>query len=318
MAKRGSTDLSLVLGIDKPSGMTSHDVVNRVRRITGERRVGHMGTLDPLASGVMCVCVGPAARLNPYLVEHDKLYEMEIEFGTATNTDDAEGEVVKTAPVPESFCDSEFARNQIEALIGPASQVPPAFSAIKVHGVKAYEQARKGDAIALEPRDIEIYDARFLGFGDDEGRVTWKARMRVSKGTYIRSIARDLGEALGSAAHLKALRRIELGSLAVSECATLDRLEDNYRSAIVDPLLLLPYRFADAGAQAGLVANGRPVDSRKLEIEKPLFEGAVKAGGQSVEHIALLEANRLRAIYEYGKTTMLKPACVFAIGVERG
>lgn len=318
MAKRGSTNLSLVLGIDKPTGMTSHDVVNRVRRITGERRVGHMGTLDPMASGVMCVCVGPAARLNPYLVEHDKLYEMEIRFGAATNTDDAEGEVVRTADVPDEFRDADFARNQIEALVGPACQVPPVFSAIKVNGVKAYEQARKGDAIELEPRDIEIYEAEFLGFGESEDTVSWRARMRVSKGTYIRSIARDLGEALGSAAHLCALRRGELGSLRASQCATLEQLEADYRSAIVDPLLLLPYRYADAGEQASLVANGRPIDARKLNIENPLFIRDNEEVHTGAEHIALLEGGRLRAIYQYGKTSMLKPACVFAIGVERG
>ena len=137
MAKRGTTDLSLMVAVDKPSGMTSHDVVNRVRRIFGERRVGHTGTLDPLASGVLPVCIGPATRLDNYLVGHAKSYVVSVIFGAATDTDDAEGEVIRTGDVPEEVFDPFFATTFVAGLVGKSKQLPPVYSAIKVAGTKA-------------------------------------------------------------------------------------------------------------------------------------------------------------------------------------
>ena len=165
--KRGQSGISCLVGVDKPRGMSSHDVVNACRRIFGERRVGHTGTLDPLATGALCICVGPATRLDAYMTNHDKTYDVRIAFGVATDTDDAEGEPIRTAPVPERVCDRAFAQEHVAGLVGKHKQLPPAYSAIKRGGVKAYEAARAGNVVQLEPRDIEIYEATLLGLETD-------------------------------------------------------------------------------------------------------------------------------------------------------
>ena len=185
MAKRGTTDLCLLLAVDKPSGMTSHDVVNRARRIFGERRIGHTGTLDPLASGVLPLCVGPATRLDNYLTGHDKSYVVSVVFGAATDTDDCEGQVIRTGEVPEEIFDPFFATTFVASLVGKSKQLPPAYSAIKVNGEKAYEAARKGRIIDLTPRDIEVYAAELLGIYGLDGLEPprWDIAFSVSKGT---------------------------------------------------------------------------------------------------------------------------------------
>ena len=149
--KRGESGLSLVVGVDKPSGMTSHDVVNRCRRIFGEKRVGHTGTLDPLASGVLPICIGPATRLGAYLTGHDKAYRATIAFGVGTDTDDCEGTVTRTGEAPVEAGDRSFAEQAVEQMLGPQKQMPPAYSAIKVNGKKSYEAAREGHIIELSP-----------------------------------------------------------------------------------------------------------------------------------------------------------------------
>jgi riboflavin kinase/FMN adenylyltransferase len=147
MPKRASTNLSGILAIDKPLGITSHDVVYKIRKATGEKRVGHCGTLDPLASGLMLVCVGPATRLSPYLTAKQKSYQARISFGSATNTDDAEGQTVCTCQVPDSVADPAFAQEFLNGLVGKHQQTPPAFSAIKKDGVRAYKAARNGQQL---------------------------------------------------------------------------------------------------------------------------------------------------------------------------
>ncbi len=207
--KRGTTDLCFVVGIDKPHGKSSHDVVNEVRRIFGERRVGHTGTLDPLATGALAVCVGPATRLDQYLTSHNKTYQVRVSFGVATDTDDAEGTVIRTADVPRKVCDRGFAETFVGNLVGDHKQLPPAYSAIKRNGVKSYEAARAGNIIQIEPRDITIHSARLINLEVDFDApvLYWDIEFCVSKGTYIRSIARDIGVMLDSAAHVAELRR---------------------------------------------------------------------------------------------------------------
>ena len=196
--QRGASGLSLVVGVDKPSGMTSHDVVNACRRIFGERRVGHTGTLDPLATGVLPVCIGPATRLDQYLVGHDKTYRARIAFGVSTDTYDALGTVTQRSFVPSDVSDARVARACLADMVGYQLQIPPAFSAIKVQGKKAYEQARSGCEVELESRKITVYEAELLDISN-EGEtsfVNWDVRFTVSSGTYIRAFARDLGARL--------------------------------------------------------------------------------------------------------------------------
>ncbi|MDA3936458.1 MAG: tRNA pseudouridine(55) synthase TruB [Actinomycetota bacterium] len=225
MTTRGATDLSGILCVDKPAGMTSHDVVAGVRRITGERRVGHAGTLDPMATGVLVVLVGPATRLAPYLTSEDKLYSARVVFGSATDTDDAEGQVITTLPVPQEVADNGFATGKVESLVGTFEQTPPAYSAIKLAGKKAYDLARAGKEVNIAPRTVSILDARLDGIVEGPP-VVWNLTVRVSKGFYVRSLARDLGVSLGTAAHLVGLRRLASGKLTTSNARTLDILED--------------------------------------------------------------------------------------------
>ena len=222
--KRGTTDLCLVLAVDKPSGMTSHDVVSRARRIFGEKRIGHTGTLDPLASGVLPLCVGPATRLDQFLTGHDKSYVVSVVFGAATDTDDCDGEVIRTGVVPDEVFDPFFASVFVGGLVGKSKQLPPVYSAIKVGGTKACDAARKGRVIDLAPRDIEVYSAELLGIGGADGAepARWDIAFKVSKGTYIRALARDIGHSLGCPAHVGALRRTAAGAIGIADCVTLE------------------------------------------------------------------------------------------------
>ncbi len=224
MSKRGATDLSGILCIDKPAGMTSHDVVSAVRRATGEKRVGHAGTLDPMATGVLVVLVGPATRLAPYLTAADKTYAARIVFGSRTDTDDAEGSTVSTTEVPAQFSDADWAKERVAELVGTAEQTPPAYSAVKLNGKKAYELAREGKPVEVAPRTVTIHEARFDGFHDG-GNVAWNVTVRVSKGFYVRSMARDLGASLGADAHLGGLRRLASGTLSSTRARSLKAIE---------------------------------------------------------------------------------------------
>lgn len=335
MAKRGATDLSLMVAVDKPSGMTSHDVVNRVRRIFGERRVGHTGTLDPLASGVLPVCIGPATRLDHYLVGHDKSYVVSVVFGAATDTDDAEGEVIRTGKVPEEVFDPFFASTFVASLVGKSKQLPPVYSAIKVGGKKACDEARAGRVIDLTPRDIEVHSAELLGIWGADGAEAprWDVAFTVSAGTYIRSLARDMGNALGCPAHVGALRRTAVGSISLDECVSLETLEDIGLRAAIDPLRALGCRFVFLDeASYARVRNGNPLPLSSVTLcERRMASAAselcactagVRESCEPVgddEIVALVYDNRIIALYAADTARdRLAPRCVFPIGVIRG
>lgn len=220
MTRRGATGLAGVLPIDKPAGMTSHDVVAAIRRSCGEGRVGHAGTLDPMATGLLIVLVGPYTRLEPYLSGGWKTYEARIAFGSATDTDDAEGDITDVAAVPAGIFESHAAQSVLDRFLGPSMQLPPAYSAIKVGGRVAHRAARAGEALAIPARPIEV-DAAELTRADAPAR-TWDVRFRVSKGTYVRALARDIGIACGTFAHLSALRRTAAGLLSLDDAVDLE------------------------------------------------------------------------------------------------
>jgi tRNA pseudouridine55 synthase len=330
-AQRGTSGLSLVVGIDKPSGMTSHDVVNVCRRVFGERRCGHTGTLDPMATGAMAVCVGPATRLDAYVSGQDKTYEARIRFGARTDTDDATGAVVECADVPERLFDPAFANVYLLSLIGTRSQMPPAYSAIKKDGVKSYEAARRGEKLDLKPRTVTIRDADLIDVVEDERGCAWDVRLTVSKGTYIRSIARDAGRELDSAAHLERLRRTATGMLDVEACVSLDELATLGTQAAFDPVRLLGYRVVFVRDRlSDAVANGATVRAAGIPVFEPpsdrddaccMFAGAQRSARALVdgERICMVMGNKLSAIYRYDRQhDMLKSDCVFSKGVIRG
>ncbi len=303
MARRGATDLSGILALDKPAGMTSHDVVSAVRRATGEKRVGHAGTLDPMATGVLVVLVGPATRLASYLTAAEKSYEARIVFGSETDTDDAEGEVIRSAPVPSELSTEIGAMPHVAALVGTYEQVPPAFSAIKRNGVTAHRAARAGNALELEARTITVTDALLMGV-EPGPPIAWNISVRVSKGTYIRAIARDLGRELGTVAHLGSLRRTTSGAIEIGRSHALSAITDSDTdiNSLFTPaasiLGLAIVELDDSGAQA--VAVGR---SLPLQPPVPL--------GQAV---TLTHQGRVVAIYTRSAAG-LKPAVVILGGV---
>ena len=214
-----------LLYVDKPAGMTSHDVVSVVRRAARSKRVGHAGTLDPFATGLLVLAVNSATRLLPYVVGEPKVYDAVIRFGAETNTDDRTGEVTREAIPPANQLltapDASPLREAMAALTGRLAQVPPAFSAKHVNGERAYAMARRGEVVALPPVDVNVMNWEWLAGGD--GTLT--VRITCGGGTYIRALARDLGRALGSAAHCESLRRIASGAAQVSDAEPLERLE---------------------------------------------------------------------------------------------
>jgi tRNA pseudouridine55 synthase len=212
-------ELEGVLLVDKPTAHTSHDVVARLRRKLNMRKIGHAGTLDPMATGLLIMLIGKATRISQYLISLDKEYEGTIELGRTTDSQDADGEVVETRPVPP-LTEAE-ARTAMQSFLGDQYQLPPMYSAIKIDGVPLYKSARKGEEIAREPRFIRVMSFDLTRFAPPQ----LDFRLRSSKGTYVRTIAHDLGQKLGCGAHLSALRRTATDRFNISQALTLDAIE---------------------------------------------------------------------------------------------
>src|SRR4051812_14983021 len=223
-----------VLVIDKPAGMTSHDVVNRVRRIAGERSVGHLGTLDPMATGVLPLVLGKFTRLAQFYLGAKKAYEGEIRFGFATDTYDADGEPTTAATGVSVSLD--HIRQTAARFVGVLQQTPPPFSAKKIAGVPAYKLARKKQEVALEPVTVEVEEFEITAAEGDRARF----RIRVSSGTYVRCIAHEMGQQLGVGGHLAALRRTAVAEFDISQAATLEQVEAAFSDKIIHPRRVLP------------------------------------------------------------------------------
>ena len=218
--------VSGVLVVDKPVGLTSHDVVQIIRRGTGIRRAGHTGTLDPRASGVLVILVGPAVRLSEYVSASDKRYQATIRLGSTTDTYDAEGTITSYADVGD-ISEDDF--NEIlQKFVGEMEQVPPPYSAVKVKGRKAYEMARKGEEVDLEPRTINVYSLEVLEWAPPEAVID----VYCSSGTYVRSLAHDLGRELGTGAHLVGLRRTKSGRFTLRDAVPLRRLQEAFDTGV--------------------------------------------------------------------------------------
>ena len=332
--KRGSSGFSLLVGVNKPVGMSSHDAINRVRRIFGERRCGHTGTLDPFASGVLPVCVGPATRLDQYMTAHDKSYRVSAGFGFETTTDDIEGDRLQESPVPSYLFDEEFARDRIRSLVRTHTQVPPQYSAIKVNGKKAYEIARAGGEIELEPRVVEVYDATLIEMreGGEDVALEWVFDVSVSKGTYIRSLVRDLGREVLCPAHVRALARTKAGAIGLERCVSLESLENLGVDAALDPVEVLGLRFAFVDDYERFVQSGTKLYPNQVNLYEPLLferESASCPCTSSIvasvapptdgELACMIVANRLKALYRFdGKSGLWVAECVFSTAIQRG
>ena len=221
-----------VLVVDKPRGITSFDAVQAVGRILGERKCGHAGTLDPMATGVLPVCVGAATKIAGYLTEEEKEYEAAFRFGVATDTGDATGKPVEERP-GATAAEGDVAA-ALAALVGTFEQVPPAYSAVKVGGVRSYKLARKGMDVPLAPRRVTVREARLLSM--DAGG--FRAFLAVSKGFYVRSLPRDLGARVGVPMTVSELRRTRVGPFRIAQAVTLDVLRERARGSDAASLLL--------------------------------------------------------------------------------
>lgn len=278
--------------VDKPQGWTSHDVVARVRRLASTRRVGHAGTLDPMATGVLVLGVERATKLLTYLVGADKTYTATVRLGVTTVTDDAEGD--PTAVVDASGVDLAAVRRATVPLTGSIAQVPSSVSAIKVDGKRSYARVRAGEGVELAARPVTVHRFDVLGSrpGDHDGTpvLDVDVEVEVSSGTYVRALARDLGAALGVGGHLTALRRTRVGPYGLDRCRTLEQLETD--------LALLPSADAARAAfparelteeEAQALSHGRPLEAAGLG------EGPVAAFAPDGTLVALLTERGTRA-----------------------
>jgi tRNA pseudouridine55 synthase len=253
-----------LLAVDKPAGLTSHDVVARVRRLARTRKVGHAGTLDPMATGVLLIGIGKATRLLGHLALTEKTYAATIRLGAATTTDDAEGEVVSTAPVSSlERLDEEQIRAALRGFVGDLEQVPATVSALKVAGRRAHERVRAGEAVELAARPVTVHELRVDSVRRGDGHVDVDVVLRCSSGTYVRAVARDVGSVLGVGGHLSALRRTAVGPVDVREATPLVDLEEAGTLPVV-PMAEAVARFFpvvevdETGARD--VGHGRPLD----------------------------------------------------------
>ncbi len=261
--------------VDKPGGMTSHDVVARVRRLAKTRRVGHGGTLDPMATGVLIIGVNRATRLLTYVIGSTKSYRATIRLGQTTVTDDAEGDVTATAPV-DGITD-EAIRAGLAAQTGEIDQVPSAVSAIKVNGERAYKRVRDGEAVELPARRVTVY-ALIVTDVRRGGHLEVDVEVSCSSGTYIRAIARDLGRTLGCGGHLTALRRTAVGGFTLAEASTLAELEERAPDVVALSMAdaarrAFPERIA-TGEEARVLGHGGPLPPAGIDGPYAVFDPA--------------------------------------------
>ncbi|WP_370935881.1 tRNA pseudouridine(55) synthase TruB [Amycolatopsis sp. cg13] len=281
-----------LLIVDKPAGMTSHDVVARARRIMGTRKVGHAGTLDPMATGVLVLGIERATKLLGHLALDRKTYLATLSLGRSTTTDDAEGEpLAETDAAPEALAavtDEQIAAG-IAALTGDIQQVPSAVSAVKIDGKRAYARVRAGEDVVLPPRPVTVHRFDVLGLRREDDRIEIDAIVECSSGTYVRALARDLGAGLGVGGHLKALRRTTVGPFTLARARTLDQLEEKPELSLdLDAAVAaaFPRRDLDA-ATAKAVQYGRRIPAGGIEGTYGLFapDGHVLALASDTEGV---------------------------------
>ncbi len=271
------TEAGLVV-VDKPAGVTSHDVVGRCRRIFGTRKVGHAGTLDPMATGVLVVGIERATKILGLLTTTDKSYVATMRLGQTTSTEDAEGEVLQTVSA-DHVAEAQIGE-AVAALRGEIAQVPSSVSAVKVGGQRAYKLAREGQTVELAPRNVRISRFDVLAVRRVDGLIDMDVEVDCSSGTYIRALARDVGAAVGVGGHLTALRRTRVGRFGLDQARTLDNLAESPRlSCSLDEACLQSFPRRDLTAEeAEDTRHGRPLKLAGIEG----IYAATSAGGQVI------------------------------------
>ena len=272
--------------VDKPGGATSFAMVKLLRRLSGVRRVGHAGTLDPLATGVLPLAIGQATRFIEYTDDAPKTYEAAVRFGIATDTYDAEGRV--TAEADASRITASDIESALLPFVGEIEQAPPAYSAIKVDGEPMYRRARAGESVALPPRRVRIDRLTLDSFSDSVARIT----VQCGKGTYIRSLAHDLGRALGVGAHLAELRRTASGGFTLADARTVDQIESAAAAGELDALLLAVDRAVER-RPAAILGDDRTSDvthGREVRLGEDSASRIVRAYSIQGDFLGVLEA----------------------------
>lgn len=297
--------LNGIISIYKKRGFTSHDVVAKARGILRERRIGHTGTLDPEAEGVLPLCIGPATKAVNYLADADKCYEAEVILGTTTTTEDATGEILTESPV-------EVTKSQIKevvaSFIGDYTQTPPMYSAIKVNGVRLYELARQGIEVERPSRQVQIYSCDIIEWMDEK---RFRIRVQCSKGTYIRTLCTDIGKALGCGAHMGYLLRTKVGAFTLEESLTLEELEahkDNITSYMQDLEVLFAHYLKAQIKESGkkYLNNGNPLSMKHLNDVQHYEEGTfVRIYNEQDQFVALYKWNEKRQLLEVEKMFMV-------------
>ena len=263
-----------IILINKEKGCTSHDVVYKVKKLTNSK-VGHTGTLDPNATGVLPLLIGEATKISKYLINHDKEYEVVLELGKKTSTADVEGEVIKEKEVPAEIFEEQHVKEILKTFIGKQEQVPPIYSAIKVNGKKLYEYARKGQEVKLEPRKIEIYDIELLNINKDEKQISF--RVKCSKGTYIRSLCEDIAEKLGTVGFMKELKRTVVGDFKIENAITVEELKEKIENEDCTYIISIEEIFSQSG-RIDLKPQdySKYINGVKLEVENDVKDGVYK------------------------------------------
>ena len=288
-----------IVVVDKPAGLTSHDVVARLRRFFGTRKVGHAGTLDPMATGVLVAGIERGTKLLAHLVADDKVYETTIRLGQSTTTDDAEGDVVDTHDA--SGVSEDAIRAEVAKLTGKIMQVPSKVSAIKIDGRRAHELVRAGEDVDIPARPVTIHAFELGEIRRHDGVIDVDARVHCSTGTYIRSLGRDLGAALGVGGHLVALRRHRVGSFSLDDARTLEELEKNAQLSLsMDDALTRAWPVLDVTAEEyAALSMGKWLEPRGLK-------GVHAAVGPDGRAVALVkeQGKRLATVFVARPSTL--------------
>ena len=226
-----------IIIINKTKGCTSHDIVYKIKKMLN-KKVGHTGTLDPMAEGVLPILIGKGTQLSKYLINHDKKYIVELQLGIKTDTADSEGKIIEEKTVNETKLSKENITNVLQTFIGKQEQIPPIYSAIKVNGKKLYEYARKGQEVELKPRQIEIYDIKLIDYSMDEKQI--KFEVFCGKGTYIRSLCEDIATKFETVGYMKSLKRTQVGNFKIDNSITIEELKnliENNENIDIDDIL---------------------------------------------------------------------------------
>lgn len=252
-----------IIIINKPKGCTSHDIVYKIKKIFNEK-VGHTGTLDPMAEGVLPILIGKGTLCSKYLMNHDKKYIVKLQLGIKTDTADSEGKIIEEQDVSRGLLNKDTITNILKSFIGKQEQIPPIYSAIKVNGKKLYEYARKGQEVELKPRQIEIYDINLINYAVEEKQIEFE--VFCGKGTYIRSLCEDIATKFETVGYMKELKRIQVGDFKIENSITIEELEKNINNEefINSKTVSIENLFNQK--------NSIKLDDRKLK----LFENGVK------------------------------------------